>query len=106
MGIDVHGRADVRVPQQFLYILRCCSAFQQIAGIGVTELMEVEVPNFRQGFSQTPKEGGNSRWVLIIAVVPQTNKVDWDTSLGRSLVPVKSVQVVERPVPVNRLFVI
>ena len=43
MGVDVHGRVDIRVSQQLLHILGGRAVGEEIAGEGVAQHVEVEV---------------------------------------------------------------
>ena len=43
VGVDVHGRVDIRVSQQLLHILGGRAVGEKIAGKGVSQHVEVEV---------------------------------------------------------------
>ena len=43
VSVDVHCGTDIRVSEKFLHIFRLCAAGKQIACVGVTERVEMEI---------------------------------------------------------------
>lgn len=94
MGVNVHCGAHIGMSEKFLHVLGGSASGEQVAGVCVAELVEMEVVHILQLLLCRPAHGADGAGGFIGPIGPQAYKRDFVVALRGLLRPGQGVKLV------------